>query len=323
MDPAATNRSAAIEAAGLARRYDTTEALVGLDLSVPRACCFALLGPNGAGKTTAVSILATLLAPSSGSARVLGRDVVRERDAVRAQIGIVFQGSSLDPQLTPREHLELSARLYRIPGRARRVAELIDDFGLADCAGRPVRALSGGLRRRLEIARGILHAPPLLFLDEPTVGLDPAARAAVWDRLRALRRAETTLFLTTHSMEEADALADEIGILDRGRLVARDSPRALKAELGGDSIWLRLERAGEAAGVLGALADVVSVQRDPEDRDALCVTVQDGPRRLAQLLEVARPYGVVEVELHRPSLEQVFLHHAGRRYAEAELGVDP
>jgi len=319
MDSTTTNQPLAIEARGLRRRYGGAEALAGLDLEVASADCFALLGPNGAGKTTAVHILATLLAPTGGSARVFGRDVTRERNALREQIGIVFQEPSLDPQLTPREHLALSARLYRIPARTQRVAELLEGFGLGDHANHPVRTLSGGLRRRLEIARGILHAPPLLFLDEPTVGLDVAARAGVWERLRSLRAARTTLFLTTHSMEEADALADQVGILDRGRLVARGSPRALKASLGGDSIWLRVEHRDEALAVLGKVGEVVSVRPDPDAADALYVTAHDGPRRLAGVIEAARPYGVIEVELHRPSLEQVFLHHTGRRYAEPEV----
>jgi ABC-2 type transport system ATP-binding protein len=318
MDADATTRVPAIETCGLGRSYGATEALVDLALAVPRGICFALLGPNGAGKTTAVRLLSTLLRPSRGQARVLGHDVVRARSAVRAAIGIVFQEPSLDPQLTPREHLDLSARLYRIRHRLTRVDALIEGFGLADYADRPVRALSGGLRRRLEIARGILHTPSLLFLDEPTVGLDVAARAAVWDRLREMRALDTTLFLTTHSMEEAEALADRVGILDRGHLIVDGAPRDLKAELGGDSVWFRLERHEGARTALAALPGVVDVRLDPGSEAALHVTVREGPRRLADLVEAARPYGIVEVELQRPTLEQVFLHHTGRSYAVAD-----
>ncbi len=318
MDPDATTRTSAIETHGLGRSYGATEALIDLDLDVPRGICFALLGPNGAGKTTAVRILSTLLRPSRGEARVLGHDVVRARGEVRSAIGIVFQEPSLDPQLTPREHLDLSARLYRVHNRRARVEALIESFGLGDHADRPVRTLSGGLRRRLEIARGILHTPPLLFLDEPTVGLDVAARAAVWDRLREMRAMDTTLFLTTHSMEEAEALADRTGILDRGRLIVDGAPRDLKAELGGDSVWFRLERNQGARAALAALPGVVEVRCDPGSETTLHVTVGEGPRRLADLVEAARPYGIVEVELHRPTLEQVFLHYTGRSYAVAD-----
>ena len=314
MASAATN--AAIEVRALAKHYRETRALAGIDLDVPRGICFGLLGPNGAGKSTTVGVLTTLLAPSSGSAFLLGLDVVRERAAVRRQIGVVFQEPALDPELTAREQLTLHARLFHLDAPARRAAEWIERLGLGEHADVTVRKLSGGLRRRVEIARGLLHRPGVLFLDEPTTGLDVAARARIWDELRALRRAsETTLFLTTHSMEEADALCDTLAIVDAGRIVASGTPDALKAELGGDVVTLVLER---PAGVRERLAAVDGVTRVDADADGrLRVTLRAGTRRLPALLECAQEAGVVEVDLRRPSLEHVFLHHTGHAFEDA------
>ena len=315
MPPPATN---AVELAGLCKRYGDTQALDGVDLCVPRGACFGLLGPNGAGKSTMVGILTTLLSPSAGRAAVMGHDVVGERAAVRRVLGVVFQEPSLDPELTPREQLALHARLFRLEPRAARVSEALERLGLAEHADRPVRRLSGGLRRRVELARGLLNRPGVLFLDEPTTGLDPGARATLWSELRALQRAgDTTLFLTTHSMEEADALCDAVAILDGGRVVAQGAPAALKARLGGDVVTLVLERPEGMESALAALPGVAAVVRDAE-RGALRVTVAEGPRRLPALLECARDAGVIEVDLRRPTLEHVFLHHTGHAFEEAE-----
>jgi ABC-2 type transport system ATP-binding protein len=316
MPPPATN--AAIEVRALTKRYGDQQALAGIDLDVPRGICFGLLGPNGAGKSTTVGVLTTLLAPSSGSAFLLGRDVVRERAAVRQQIGVVFQESALDPELSAREQLALHARLFHLAAPAARAADWIERLGLAEHADRPVRKLSGGLRRRVEIARGLLNRPGVLFLDEPTTGLDVAARARIWDELRALRKSgETTLFLTTHSMEEADALCDAIAIVDAGRIVTSGSPDALKAALGGDVVTLVLERPGDAIAALERQPGVQRVVVDLPDPGALRVTVADGSRRLAGLIECARGAGILAVDLRRPSLEHVFLHHTGHAFEEA------
>jgi ABC-2 type transport system ATP-binding protein len=315
MPHSATN--AAIEVRALAKRYGDRDALAGIDLDVPRGVCFGLLGPNGAGKSTTVGVLTTLLAPTSGRAALLGYDVVRERAAVRRQIGVVFQEPALDPELTAREQLALHARLLHVAAPAARAADWIDRLGLGDHADLPVRKLSGGLRRRVEIARGLLHRPGVLFLDEPTTGLDPAARAKIWDELRALRRSgETTLFLTTHSMEEADALCDAIAIVDAGRIAASGSPDALKAELGGDVVTLVLERPEAAIALLQAQLGVQRVVAD--GAGAVRVTVAEGSRRLAGLIECARAAGVVAVDLRRPSLEHVFLHHTGHPFEAAQ-----
>ncbi len=319
---ARSSTNTAVEAVGLVKRYGDREALAGIDLAVPRGACFGLLGPNGAGKSTTVGVLTTLITPTAGSATLLGHDVVRERAAVRRNLGVVFQESALDPELTAREQLVLHARLFHLESPAARAADWIDRLGLGEHADRPVRALSGGLRRRVEIARGLLNRPGVLFLDEPTTGLDVAARARIWEELRALRRGgDTTIFLTTHSMEEADALCDEVAIVDAGRIVAAGSPEALKAELGGDVVTLVLERPELAAEALAAQTGVRSVVLEaadgPDKAGALRVTVSDGTRRLAGLLDCAREAGVVEVDLRRPTLEHVFLHHTGHAFEDA------
>jgi ABC-2 type transport system ATP-binding protein len=308
-----TNGPLAVELRGVCKRYGVTPALDGLDLEVGRGACFGLLGPNGAGKTTAVGILTTLLRPDAGTARVLGRDVTVEPAEVRRLVGLVFQEPSLDPELTARETLDLTARLYHLADRRSRVAQLLAALGLEAVADRAVRGYSGGLKRRLEIARGLLHRPQLLFLDEPTLGLDVAARAAVWEHVRALHRERgTTVFLTTHSMEEADALCQRLCIVDRGRVVVEGSPDALKAGLGGDVLRLRLERGERAEERLLRVAGVRAVARG--DDGQLWVTVEDGTRRLAPLVETVRDLGILEVDLRRPSLESVFLHHTGHAF---------
>jgi len=316
-----------VELVGLVKRYGAVTAVDGLDLEVPHGLFFGLLGPNGAGKTTTLHVLATLVRPDAGTARVAGHDAVTERARVRESIGIVFQEPSLDRELSAREHLDLQARLYHLPDRRRRVADALERMGLAGDADRAVRGYSGGMRRRLEIARGLLHRPQVLFLDEPTLGLDVAARAALWDDLRALHaEGETTLFLTTHAMEEADALCQRVGIVDRGRVVADGTPAALKAALGGDVVILGLDgpaserRTEQARKALGRVDGVSRVAPGPGP-GWIRVTVRDGPRRLPALLDAVRDLGVAEVELHRPNLEHVFLHHTGHPFEPERLGA--
>jgi ABC-2 type transport system ATP-binding protein len=227
-----------ISARGLRKHYGGRPALDGFDLDVAPGTVCGLLGPNGAGKTTAVRILATLSRPDAGAASVAGADVVREPRQVRRRIGLVGQNVSVDEILTGRQNLELFARLGHLPARAsrRRAADLLDQFGLATAADRPVAGWSGGMRRRLDLAAGLLHEPAVLFLDEPTTGLDPAARLDVWNRVRALAAAGTTVLLTTQYLEEADRLADRIALLDAGRVVAEGTPDELKARVGPDRV---------------------------------------------------------------------------------------
>ena len=318
MAPSTTNP--AIEVRGLEKRYGDHTALAGIDLSVSRGACFGLLGPNGAGKSTTVGVLTTLLSPTAGSATLLGHDVVRERAAVRARLGVVFQEAALDPELTAREQLRLHARLFRLEAPAAVADSWIERLALREHADRPVRKLSGGLRRRVEIARGLLNRPGVLFLDEPTTGLDVAARAQIWDELRRLRDSgDTTLFLTTHSMEEADALCDEIAILDDGRVRVTGPPERLKSELGGDVVTLRLRRAEPVIeSRLGTLAGVQRVSRDELEGDVVFrVTIRDAPQEMARLLDVVPTADVLAVDLQRPSLEHVFLHHTGHAFEEA------
>jgi ABC-2 type transport system ATP-binding protein len=313
----------AIFARGLVKRFGPVVALDGLSLRVARGSCFGLLGPNGAGKTTTVSVLTTLALADQGNALVLGHDVVSERAEVRRSLGLVFQETTLDPELTAREQLDLHGRLYHLEKRRERVEEALALAGLAGDADRPVRGFSGGMKRRLELVRGLLHRPRVLFLDEPTLGLDVAARAGIWEELRRLRRTgDVTLFLTTHSMEEADSLCDVLAIVDRGRVVVEGPPERLKAALGGDVVVLRLERGAakdEVVGKLAALPGVTRVTHDGVDpgNAVFRVLVANGPQRLPELVYAAQPFGVREVLLHRPTLEHVFLHHTGHPF---ELG---
>jgi len=321
--PASGSDTAAIECRGLVVRFGDVVALDGLDLTVPEGICFGLLGPNGAGKTTAVSVLTTLRRPDAGDARLLGRDVVRDRDAVRAAVGVVFQESTLDPELTPREHLDLYARLYHLSDRHRRVGEVLALVGLEADADRRTRGFSGGMKRRLEIGRGLLHRPRVLFLDEPTLGLDVVARAAIWRHLRDLRAAgDTTIFMTTHYMEEAERICDAVAIVDRGRVVAFGAPEDLERELGGDSVRIELERVSGAAAALERVDGAREVVREEgpqgEGSAVFRVTLSEGPKRLAALLDAVRGFGIVEVHLSGPTLDQVFLHHTGHRFEEAE-----
>ncbi len=235
-EPPADRGEAVITARGLVKRHGDLVAVAGVDLRVRRGEIFGFLGPNGAGKSTTISVLCTLAAPTAGTAIVAGHDVATDPDEVRARVGLVFQDPSLDDQLTARENLMFHARVYGVPRAARRqrIDMCLQTVGLADRAGAPVKTFSGGMKRRLEVARGILHAPEVLFLDEPTLGLDPQTRARVWDHLREVRAlAGATIFMTTHYMEEAE-WCDRIAVIDHGRIVAQGTPEQLKARVGGD-----------------------------------------------------------------------------------------
>ncbi|MEU7016086.1 ATP-binding cassette domain-containing protein [Streptomyces sp. NPDC046385] len=309
----------AISTRGLVKSYPgpdgtTVDAVRGLDLDVRRGETFAFLGPNGAGKSTTIALLCALARPTSGHATVAGFDVATRPHDVRRQVGILFQHSALDPDLTVEQNLRIHARLYGLPRRdvRRRTAEVLEPAGLTDRRRFPVRALSGGMRRRLEIARQLLHSPSVLFLDEPTTGLDPHARAEIWEHLRALRdRLGSTLFVTTHYLEEAEN-CDRIAIIDGGRLVAQGTPHGLKAEIGDDRVVLRTSDDGRARKVVAQAA--------PPDRpvtvdaDGTWLRVPDGSAWIPRLCAALEAHGIAvhAASATPPTLDDVFFHHTGR-----------
>ncbi|MFI6508199.1 ATP-binding cassette domain-containing protein [Streptosporangium sp. NPDC050855] len=289
------------------------EAVKGVDLSVAEGEIFAFLGPNGAGKTTTIRMLATLVAPTSGTARVAGHDVVTEAARVRERIGYVGQGGGVDENAPGREGLILAARIGGM-SRARakaRSEELLAAFDLAELADRPVRTLSGGQKRRFALALGLVNHPPLFFLDEPTTGLDPQNRAHLWDEVRALRERGTSVLLTTHYLEEADALCDRLVIIDHGRVVAEGTPAELKKEVAGDVVTLRLDRAPEARVLLDAEPYVREIH---EEDDVLRAYLDDGEHNLPALLRLLEGAGlpIRSISLDRATLDDVFLRHTGR-----------
>ncbi|MFD4972898.1 ATP-binding cassette domain-containing protein [Streptomyces sp. NPDC058424] len=320
-------RAPAVEARRLTKTYpgDVT-ALNGMDITVEPGTVFGLLGPNGAGKSTTVKILTTLARPDSGEATVAGHDVLRHPDRVRRAIGVVAQSSGADPVATGRENLRLQGRLYGLKGAGldRRVDELLERFSLADAARRPVKGYSGGMRRRLDVALGLVHRPEVLFLDEPTTGLDPEARTAMWDEIGRLAGEEgLTILLTTHYLEEADRLAERIAIVDRGRVVVEGTPDSLKGELRGDAVHVELREAVGEAGrtVLGStLAALPGVHEVLIDGRRISARADDGAAAMPALLAGLERAGVTvtAATVARPSLDDVYLRYAGRRYAEAE-----
>jgi len=313
-----------VQADGLRRTYKgDVRALDGLSFSVAAGSVFALLGPNGAGKTTTVRILTTLSRPDSGRACVAGLDVLRQPRRVREVIGAVSQASSAVSLLSGQENLALQGKIHGMRGRElrRRVAELLDQFGLAEAAGRPARTYSGGMRRRLDIATVLVHRPAVLFLDEPTTGLDPEGRADLWAALTRLAGQNgTTILLTTHYLEEADQYAARVAIVDRGRVVAEGTPDQLKAELQGDSVLLELEDPGRVEQAEKALASHPEVREVTAHGPVVRTRVADGPRALPAVLAGLEAAGVpvLSVKVARASLDDVYLHHAGRSFHQAE-----
>ncbi|HEY3190927.1 MAG TPA: ATP-binding cassette domain-containing protein [Solirubrobacteraceae bacterium] len=312
-----------IESKGLRKDYDDVRALDGLTFEVPQGAIFGLLGPNGAGKSTAVKVLTTLARADAGEARVAGHDVAREPGEVRRAIGVVAQRSGVDIQLTGRENVLLHGRLQGLRGRelARRADRLLEEFGLADAANRVARGYSGGMQRRLDIAMGLVHRPQVLFLDEPTTGLDPEVRAAMWTEIARLQREEgLTILLTTHYLEEADQLASSLAIVDRGRVVAEGSPEELKASLEGDAVQVELEGRNVNGNVSAALARVDGLRDVTVDGRTLHARAADGGRAVPAVLAAldAHAIPVASVKVARPSLDDVYLRFAGRSFAAAE-----
>jgi ABC-2 type transport system ATP-binding protein len=308
-----------IEAHGLAKHYGEVEAVKGIDLEVRPGEIFGFLGPNGAGKSTTINMLCTLVRPTAGSASVAGYDVERRPDDVRASIGLVFQDPSLDGQLTARENLEFHAFIYGVPGaeRAGRIAEVLEMVELSDRANSVVMTFSGGMRRRLEIARGMLHTPEVLFLDEPTIGLDPQTRRHIWTYLRNLREsAGVTLFMTTHYMDEAEE-CDRIAVIDGGQIVALGTPAELKSMVGGDVVTIATGDNARAAEEIAAHFQVEPMT----DNDTLRIEVPDAAAFVPRLVrETTVP--VTSVSFRRPSLDDVFLKLTGHAIRDEEA-VNP
>jgi len=314
----------AILARDLRKAYGKVQALDGLDLRVARGTIFGLLGPNGAGKSTTVKILTTLSRPDSGEARVAGVDVLAHPQRVRRAIGVVGQRPGSAEEATGRENLVLQGELYGITGGElkRRVGEVLDRFDLREAADRPVRTYSGGMQRRLDVAMGLVHQPQVLFLDEPTTGLDPEVRAALWSEIERLARDEQmTILLTTHYLEEADRLASDLAIVDRGRVVAQGSPDALKSELQGDAVHVELAAAEPAARIEAALARIGELTRVSVDGRFVHANATQGATAVPGVLAALESAGVkvASVSMARPSLDEVYLRHAGRRFEDADL----
>src|SRR5207248_1413898 len=305
-----------VEVRGLQKRYGQIEAVRGIDLSVEPGEIFGFLGPNGAGKTTTISILCTLVRKTAGDAFVAGIDVDKDPSGVRSRIGLVFQDPSLDAQLTGRENLELHGQIYGVPGalRKQRIKELLEVVELADRADSMVMTYSGGMKRRLEIARGVLHHPQVLFLDEPTLGLDPQTRKKIWEYLHAVRKREgITLFMTTHYMDEAE-YCDRIAIIDKGEIVALGTPEELKQMVGGDVVTITSTQPDDAAREINTLLGVTATR----DNGSLRMEVPDGKAFVPRLVrELSAP--VDTVSLRRPSLDDVFLKLTGRAIREEEV----
>jgi ABC-2 type transport system ATP-binding protein len=317
--PAGT-RPPAVQVTGLVKKYGEIEAVRGIDFEVARGETFGFLGPNGAGKSTTIKILCTLARPTAGGARVAGHDVVAERDAVRRNIGLVFQDTTLDNYLTGAQNLRFHAELYAVPAAAvaPRMHQVLDMVGLWDRRDSLVSTYSGGMQRRLEIARGLLHAPHVLFLDEPTVGLDPQTRSSIWEYINQLKqREDITIFLTTHYMDEAEH-CDRIAIIDHGKIVAIDTPEALKASVGKDRVQIQTS---DDAAAIRELAGLFGIEAAIHE-GAVTFAVESGEQFVPQLFaRLGVP--IRSVSVSRPSLDDVFMSYTGSTIRDAEAsGTD-
>ncbi|RRJ66169.1 ATP-binding cassette domain-containing protein [Paenibacillus oralis] len=315
----------AIEVGGLRKSYGNVEVLRGIDLKVAAGSVYAVLGPNGAGKTTLIRILSTLLRPDAGSVRIFGLDVGRDADAVRGRIGLTGQFAAVDEGLSGQDNLALFGRLagYSAHEAKARASRLLEAFGLAEAGNRPAGKYSGGMRRRLDIAAAMLAAPDLLFLDEPTTGLDPRSRNEVWSIVRALVARGTTVLLTTQYLEEADQLAGRLAVIDRGIVIAEGTAAELKASVGSGTVHIRLARAdqrGDAEQVLQRVLDGTAVRRHP-DPAALSAAVAEQALAAAALAELSRSgIQTIQYSLGQPSLDEVFLALTGHPAEEAKEG---
>jgi ABC-2 type transport system ATP-binding protein len=318
LDTPTTQAASAVSVLGLVKQYDEVEAVRGIEFEVRSGEIFGFLGPNGAGKSTTINMLCTLVRPSGGAARVAGHDVVTERDEVRRNIGLVFQDTTLDGYLTAEQNLRLHAELYGVPRDAvrPRMEQVMEMVGLWDRRGSLVNTFSGGMKRRLEIARGLLHSPRVLFLDEPTVGLDPQTRSSIWSYIRELKATEDiTIFLTTHYMDEAE-YCDRIAIMDQGKIIVLDTPAALKASVGKDRIQIQT---GDDAAAMAALQERFDIEAKLVE-GMVTFGVSEGEHFVPRLFaELGQP--ILSVNVSRPSLDDVFMSYTGTTIRDAESGA--
>lgn len=311
----------AIHTDNLTKKFDTLTAVDHVSLSVAQGELFGLLGPNGAGKTTIIKMLSTLLSPTSGSAFVWGHNILNEKDAVRRSIGIVFQDPAVDDQLTGRENLDFHARMYGMKKDVRitRMNEVLHLVGLEDKTDVQLKNYSGGMKRRLEIARGLMHYPRVLFLDEPTLGLDPQTRHHIWEYIRNLNQREhVTIILTTHYMEEADALCSRISIIDYGKIMVTDTPGSLKNLIGNDLLHIKASDLTRLTSVLEQQPWVEGIKRYDS---YLCVGVNHGEEKIPLTINLAQSNGiqVTSISIRKPRLEDVFLHYTGKTIREEDV----
>jgi ABC-2 type transport system ATP-binding protein len=313
----------AIETMGITKEFKDIKAVKDMSLSIKQGEIFGILGPNGAGKTTLISMLCTILKPTSGTAKVNGHDIIKSKDQVRKSIGIVFQDPSLDNRLTALENLEMHAGLYGVPKgeRKKRIAEVLEIVSLSDRAKELVKNYSGGMKRRLEIARGLIHYPKILFLDEPTIGLDPQTREHIWEYIKKLaQREHITIIVTTHYLEEADMLCDRVAIIDYGQIKVLDSPENLKNSLEGDVVKIEVD---DIKDLEGKVREFEGVKKVLVTGKAINITVKDGEKLTPKLIEFIKLNGasVNSISIRKPSLGDVFLHYTGREMRE-EAGAN-
>ncbi len=307
----------AIEASGLVKRYgDDITAIEEVDLQVQANTIYALLGPNGAGKTSTISVLTTLIKPTAGSAKVAGFDVIRQAGEVRRRIGVTFQEMVLDNDLTGRQALDYHGKLYRLKVKQRqdKITDLLGLVELEEAADRKIKTYSGGMKRRLELARGLMTSPEVLFLDEPTTGLDPQNRANIWDYIKNLKeQSGLTLLLTTHYMDEAEALADQVSIIDHGRIVVEGTPRELIDQMGADSI--RITGQGDSTSYIKKVQSLPFVQAIDSSEGLIQIGVDSANKRLAEIVSLAQGNGftIEDISLTKPSLGDVFIKYTGRQ----------